>query len=408
VADDGVAEDRGEAATALFDVAIVGGGLVGASLAVALADGGRRVVLIEAAEPPRSAPAWDERCIALGDASRAIFAGLGVWDSLRHEAEPIRATHISERGRFGVARFEAAEAGLDALGWNTPLRLIGATLWQRAQAATNVTLRCPARVVDVQADAAGVVLRLDGEADPLRARLLVAADGARSAMRERLGVSAATRDYGQHAIVSAVELARPHRGVAYERFTPDGPIALVPKPGDRCSLIWTTPQAQVEARMQLDDAAFLAAAQEVFGQRLGRFRALGRRSHYPLARVLAERLERRARCSSATPRRACTRRRRRASISACAMSPRSPGACARSRTPARRRCWRRTPPSAAVDREAVSGMTDFMVRTFSNRVPLLAQARHWGLLVVELGGPLRRRMLRQHLGYLGAPPERLP
>ena len=133
-------------ADARYDVVIVGGGLVGASLAVALAPSGKRVALIEAAAPPKSAPSWDEREIALNVVSRRIFQSLGVWPRLAPEASPILATHISERGRFGVARFTAAEAGEDALGWNVPVRALGAVLWQKLGELPNVEVICPAKV----------------------------------------------------------------------------------------------------------------------------------------------------------------------------------------------------------------------------------------------------------------------
>jgi 2-octaprenyl-6-methoxyphenol hydroxylase len=388
-----------------YDLAIVGGGLVGASLAAALADSPLRVVLIEAAAPPASAPAWDERCIALNDASQRIFGAYGVWPALASAAEPILATHISERGRFGTARFSAAEAGLPALGYNVPLRAIGAALASRMAGLPGLSLLQPARLTGLAVGEHAVALTVEAGSKTLQlsARLLVAADGARSAVRELLGIAAAQRDYAQQAIVSAVRLSRPHQGVAYERFTPEGPIALIPKPEDAASLVWTTPEAQVQTRLRWSDDDYLAGAQEAFGGRLGRFTALGRRWAYPLARVLNSTL--------IAPRTVFIGNaaqslhpvaaqgfnlglRDVAALAGLVAAAEDPGSAEVLGAYAERR---------ERDRNRVSGLTDLMVRTFSNRLPFLAQARHWGLVAVELAPPLRQAVLRQHLGHLGLP-----
>jgi 2-octaprenyl-6-methoxyphenol hydroxylase len=388
-----------------YDLAIVGGGLVGASLAVALADSPLRVALIEAAAPPASPPQWDERCIALNDASRRIFGAYGIWEALRPEAAPITATHISERGRFGTARFSAAEAGLEALGYNLPLRAIGAALLARMSRLPKLELLQPAKLVGLRPGEDTVELEVEtaGASRTLGARLVVAADGARSAVRELLGIDAERRDYGQHAIVSAVRLSRPHQGVAYERFTADGPIALIPKPEEAASLVWTTPDHLVRERLAWDDAAYLAQAQDCFGGRLGRFTGLGRRWSFPLSRVLSGQL--------AAPRTVFIGNaaqslhpvaaqgfnlglRDVATLAELVAGAADPGAAALLADYAARR---------ERDRERVSGLTDLMVRAFSNRLPLLSQARHWGLVAVELAGPLRQQVLRQHLGHLGLP-----
>lgn len=389
-----------------FDVAIVGGGLVGVSLAVALADLPLRIVLLEAAAPPASAPAWDERCIALNDASRRIFESLGIWDAVATEAEPIRATHVSERGRFGVARFEAADAGLEALGYNVPLRAIGAALWQRLR-ASRVELRCPARVTTLAAGDAHVELRFSSGAGAatLRVRLLAAADGADSAVRAALGIGAEVRDYAQQAVVSAVRLTRPHRGVAYERFTAEGPLALIPKPGDAASLVWTLPTAAASAALALGDEEYLARAQEVFGGRLGRFAALGRRSAHPLRRVVAKTpaaarvvlLGNAAQSLHPVAAQGFNLGLRDVAALAAALraTPEDPGAASVLAGFAEAR---------ASDRRRVSDFTDFLVRSFSNRVPGLAQARHWGLVAADLLPGARERLLRQHLGHFGLLP----
>jgi len=388
-----------------YDIAIIGGGLVGASLAVALADSPLRVILIEAAAPPASSPSWDERCIALNDASQRIFSGYGVWQAMQADAAPIVATHISERGRFGTARFAASEAGLPALGYNVPLRTLGAALSARMRQLPNLSLLQPARLCALTAAADAVELSVEsgGATRTISARLVAAADGARSAVRDLLGIAAERRDYAQHAIVSAVRLSRPHQGVAYERFTPDGPIAVIPKPDDAASLVWTLPDEQVEARLALSDAEYLALAQDCFGGRLGRFTELGRRWSHPLARVLSG--------SLTAPRTVFIGNaaqslhpvaaqgfnlglRDVAALAAGIADASDPGAATVLAAYAERR---------EQDRGRVSDFTDLMVRAFSNRVPFLSQARHWGLVAVELAPPLRQAVLRQHLGHLGLP-----
>lgn len=383
-----------------YDFAIVGGGLVGASLALALR--GRRVALIEAAALPHAEPRWDERCIALNAASQRIFETLDVWPLLAPHAQPIRSTHVSERGRFGLARFTAEEAGLPALGWNIPVRALTQILWQQARAQAGVDIFCPVPLQTMALHADHLELRLPPPASRLATQLLIAADGAQSATRMQLGIGAREDDYGQSAIVSAVRVSRPHHGCAYERFTPDGPIALLPKPGDACSLVWTLPQAQAEAMLALDEAAFLAQAQQVFGERLGRFTALGARKAWPLSRVLSERLT--------APRALLAGNaaqslhpvaaqgfnlglRDVAAIADVFASATDPGSDALLEMYAARR---------AADRRAVSGFTDGLVRLFSNRVPGLAGLRHLGLLALDLTPPLKQAILWQNLGY-GAP-----
>lgn len=381
------------------DIAIVGGGLVGASLVLGLAEAGYSLALVEAAAPPAGAPSWDERCIALNHASRCIFEALGVWPALAPAATPIRSTHISERGRFGVARFTAAEAGLDALGHNIPVRLIGETLWRHATSLPGLTLHCPARVEALEPLDQGLRLQLDGER-VLDARLVVAADGAGSAVRRLLGVDAEQRDYAQSAIVTAVRVTRPSDGCAYERFTPEGPIALLPKPGDACSLVWTTPAELVDERMRLDDAAFLASAQETFGERLGRFTALGRRQAWPLTRVMSERLTAPRTifignaAQSLHPVAAQGFNLGLRDVATLAELLRREGG-----DPGALPLLQQYADLREGDRTRVAGFTDHLVRLFSNRVPGLRGLRHLGLLALDLAPPLKDAVLWQNLGF---------
>lgn len=384
-----------------FDVVIVGGGLVGASLVVALAPLNLRVALIEAAAPPQSGPSWDERCIAINDGSHRIFESLGVWPELLAEASLITSTHISERGRFGVARFSAADAGLSALGYNIPFRHIGQTLWRAAQ-KTSARLICPARLQAMEQGADAVQLLLDS-GETLSTRLVVAADGAQSAVRKLLNISAQTHDYKQSAIVTAIRTSRSHAGVAYERFTPGGPIAVLPKPDDACSLVWTVPSDQVETMLTWSDEEFLAQAYETFGERLGTFKELGRRNAHPLTQVMSAQLTAPRvlfagnAAQSLHPLAAQGFNlglRDVATVADVLSSAADPGSAETLSEYENRR---------GNDRERVSGFTDRLVRTFSNRVPGLRGLRHLGLLALDLTPPLKDAVMRQNLGLGGLP-----
>ena len=280
-------------AAPVAELAIVGGGMVGACLALALADtlaaSGRRIVLLEATPPETGqSPSFDGRTSALSNGSRRILETLGVWSEVAAQAAPISRIHISDRGRFGAARIDAAEQGLAAMGYVVPNRVLGAALWARLEGHPGVELRTPCRVVGLQREAAQVQLSLD-DGSTVAARLVVAADGAQSVVREAAGVTATAEDYGQVALITQVSAGRPHEGVAYERFTTSGPIAVLPLPPalghQRVATVWTLAPAEAARVRALDDAAFLAELQQAFGWRLGRFAAPGERLAYPLALV---------------------------------------------------------------------------------------------------------------------------
>ncbi|MFP5305874.1 MAG: 2-octaprenyl-6-methoxyphenyl hydroxylase [Gammaproteobacteria bacterium] len=395
-------------ASECFDVAVVGGGLVGASVALGLARTTRTVALIEPAPPQPGAASWDERCIAINQASYRILRDLDAWPELSRVAAPITSTHISERGRFGVARFSAAEAGLDALGYNVPMRRIGELLWQRVVRDGRARLLAPATLAGIGYRDDVVELTL-GDGRRVGARLVVAADGMTSPLRGWLGIGAEHHDYAQSAIVSAVRCARPHRGCAYERFTPDGPIALLPKvweaAEDRCSLIWTTPAARVQQRLALDDAEFLAQAQDAFGERLGRFLELGRRQSFPLQRVMSARL---------TAARVVFAGNAAQSLHPVAAQGFNLGLrdaatltellCAADGDPGDPALLERYAALRSADRSRTADFTDALVRLFSNRLPGLRRLRHLGLLALDLAPPLREAVMWQNLGFGGHTP----
>jgi 2-octaprenyl-6-methoxyphenol hydroxylase len=268
------------------DIAIAGGGLVGASLALALSQLDLKVVLIEALPfGSEGQPSFDDRTTALSNGSRRIFEGIGVWPSIEREATPIRRIHISDRGRFGFARLDAREQGLAALGFVVINRSMGAALWHQL-AAQAVTILAPARVTAVELKEGCRTLQCqlsDTQSLAVEAKLVIAADGARSTVREAAGIGAKTWDYHQMALVTNVFTQRFHDYVAYERFTSDGPLALLPMSEGRSGLIWTLKPDLAADVAALDDAAFLARLQDTFGFRLGRFTRVGARQLYPLS-----------------------------------------------------------------------------------------------------------------------------
>jgi 2-octaprenyl-6-methoxyphenol hydroxylase len=268
-----------------FDVAIVGGGMVGATLAAALAPLSLRVALIEAIPHNAAAqPSFDERTTALSNGSRRILETIGVWPALNSQATPIRKIHVSDQGRFGFARIDAAEQGLAAMGYVVPNRALGLALWSRLANSTGLTVFCPAEVLKVTAGdrAASLDIAQSGQKSRLEAKLIVAADGAKSAVRAALGIDAEVRDYEQTAVITTILPQRFHDNVAYERFTPSGPLALLPLDGGRCTLVLTLTREAAEAALAWSDAEFIAEVQRRFGFRLGRFLKVGRRVPYPL------------------------------------------------------------------------------------------------------------------------------
>ena len=275
------------------DVLIVGGGAVGCALACALAELPLDVVVVEAREAAKlEQPSFDSRTTALANGSQRILATLGVWPRLSASAEPIRSIHVSERGRFGAARIEAAEEGVEALGYTVPNTALGQALSERLEHAPRVRIVAPSTVAELAADAEGAEARVEPGGRVVRARLVVGADGARSSVRAALGVAAAEHDYEQRALVFNCTTEAPLAGRAFERFTKRGAIAFLPLAGERAAVIWTLPSADAERVLALPVDALRAELQAVFGYRLGRIGRIGERHSYPLARVASEELTR--------------------------------------------------------------------------------------------------------------------
>ena len=256
----------------MLDVAIVGGGPVGATVAALAASSGLSLAVLEA----RTGPSGDRRTLALSDASRERLEEAGAWPAA--SATPIRSIHISQRGGPGRTVLDAAEQSLPALGYTVAYAALEAALGERL-ARSGVEVRYGAACEEIRLSPEAAAVRLGG-GEEVAARLLVIADGGASAGKIA-GIAFAEKDYGQEAVVGAVRTDRPHGGRAYERFTPQGPLALLPVE-DRYALVWTAAPAEARRLLALADAPFLAALQQAFGDRAGRFTAIESRGAFPL------------------------------------------------------------------------------------------------------------------------------
>ncbi len=276
-----------------YDIIISGGGLVGASLAIALADLPLKIALVEAVLPDNAGvSSFDERSIALSRTSKTILNTLGVWSGFQDEPWAIDQIHVSEKGRFGTALLDAEEQGIDHLGHVVKSRVIGQSLWQRLSECSAIEVFCPARVATVTTEDTGVQVSIEGDdSRHIRGSLLIVADGARSSVREQLGVAADNKSYEQAAIIGNVSIDKQYAGhIAYERFTHEGPVALLPGADGVYTFVLTRHSDEVDSTMALSDSDMLTLLQQVFGHRLGVFRKLGKRFSYPLYLTTTEAL----------------------------------------------------------------------------------------------------------------------
>ncbi len=288
--------------TAYRDIVIAGGGMVGVSLALQLAavlPENVSICLVEgyplpepvAGGKPDYHPSFDARSTALSYSSRLIYEKTGLWEDLQQWLCPIETIHVSSRGRFGSTLLRAVDYDWQALGYVVENAWLGTALIQALHRRGRVELRSPARVVAAHPRGTGTRILLEGGEDAaLEAALLVVADGAASGLREQLGVAVAEAPYEQHALIANVATAEPHRGCAYERFTDQGPLALLPllpAPGGehRSALVWTLPPEEAEQLRTCPPPEFLQALQGRFGYRLGRLQQVGERHSYPLSLV---------------------------------------------------------------------------------------------------------------------------
>ena len=395
-----------------YDVAVAGGGAVGAVLACALADAGASVLLadprLDAAEP---SPAFAPRPLALSLASQRVLASLGVWEDLAPVATPIESIHVSEAGRFGAVRLEAAECGAERFGSVVAAGVLGAAL-RDAVARRDTIHRTRGRIVDAGVAGGHIVSRVAGAGSDMPssagASLLAVADGGRSALRDALGIDAAVRDYRQCAVASVVAARAPCERTAFERFTPSGPVALLPMGGTRYGLVWSCGAERAEDLAGLSGAEFAETLATVFAGRLGGFDAAGERVVFPLrfARARAIVAERVALVGNAANQlhpvagqgfnlgvrdAACLAE----VVAAARREGGDPGGAS---VLAGYRRWR------APDHAAVARFTDGLVDLFGHRCSPIAMLRAPALVALDLAPVLKRALTRRTMGLAGRVP----
>jgi len=390
-------------------ISIVGGGMVGACLALALQDCARqvgwRIRLIEASPPGSGAAptSYDARSTALSHGSRLLLERLRVWQRLSEQAEPIRHIHVSDRGHPGVTRLDAQQERVPALGYVVENAWLGEVLLA-ALDQQQVEWLAPASVTSVRVAPGGYALGIQQASgqQTLETDLLVLADGGRSGLLEQLAVHRQISPYGQAAIVANISSAHGHAGVAYERFTDSGPLALLPLSAGRSALVWTLPEDQAAAVAQLPDQAFLDRLQQAFGFRMGALTRVGARACYPLQLIEAQEQVR----SHLVVLGNAAHSLHPIAGQGFNLSLRDTLALADKLVEAGRRGV--APGDLAVlqdylrsqqpDQRQTVAFSDYLTRLFSNRQPLLTLGRNIGLLGLDMLPPARQLFARQAMG----------
>lgn len=416
-----------------YDIVIIGGGMVGASLAAALLPVVKeldlQIAVIESMSMPTDdlshyQPSYDARATALSYGTRKLYEQIDVWQSISAHVSPIQRIHVSDKGHFGAARLNAEEEHVPALGYVVENHWLGRTLLHHIKTHPNtdhVNYCCPAEVISVTPVEKGMQLaiQLENEMLQVSADLVVMADGGRSDLREKLGISYQQVVYQQHAVVANISPDRPHQDVAYERFTDTGPLALLPLQDQalqdeqdiaRCGLVWTVPDAELETVMALDDAAFIARVQERFGYRAGRFIHVGERFSYPLKLVLADEQVRPGLVVLGNAAHALhpiagqgynLALRGVVELAQCVIDARRGGVAVGDAA-----MLQAYHQSRVADQQRTIGLSDKTMKLFSNRNPLLALGRDLGLQLMDICPPVKTLFARGAMG-LDVPAPRL-
>lgn len=265
-----------------FDIAIVGGGVVGTTFACALKDSGFRVALIEAELTSQAVSRAQAYSISL--LSSRIFEGLGIWQEIRSQVETYKRVQLTDANSPNAVKFAPNDIGTETLGYVAEHRVLISALHQLLKSCSNVELFCPAKVVktEFQANGATLDVMLNGEIQQIRSHLVIAADGSRSPLRQQAGIKTFGWQYGQACVVATLKLESPHDNTAYEWFWSTGPSGILPLTDDRYRIVWTTNRAEAEKLVALDDRQFIETFQQRYGSKFGTPQIEGNRYLFPI------------------------------------------------------------------------------------------------------------------------------
>jgi 2-octaprenyl-6-methoxyphenol hydroxylase len=382
------------------EVLIIGGGLIGMALMLALKPLGYRVRMVEARARSEENPGMlDTRSIALSPASIRILEQLHVWNDLKNRTAFINMIHVSEQGRFGQARLNRTSDD-EPLGAVAEMHVLDAALFAHLKPED---VFVPARLIALDAATGVATLETSAGEKKLQARWVIAADGANSSVRKLCKANAEHKTYPEHAVAANIKLSRPHGHVAYERFTSNGPLALLPLPGPYMALVWTRSPEEAARLKALDDADFLHALQRAFGYRLGRFTAVGKRMAYPLRQVMMHRqvhdrvvfLGNAAHTLHPVAGQGFNLGLR--DVAMLAQCAAEHGLSVKALT--------RYQIARASDQETMMTSTDALVSLFKNPLPGVGLARRLGLVALDNSNILKNMLLRHAKGFGGVVPD---
>ena len=392
-----------------YDLAIVGGGIVGSTLACALKHSGLSVVLIEA-QPP-SVEAIKPQAYNLSILSGRIFQGIGVWDKILPEITTYQQIRLSDADHTGIVQFQPTDLGTDALGYIGEHCTLLKSLYEFLAECPNVSWLCPAEVVDVEYQASGVeiTVKVAGETRQLRSRLVVAADGARSRIRTSAGISTKGWQYWQSCVTTRIKTEKSHNNTAFERFWPSGPMGVLPLSENRCQVVWTAPHAEAQALKDLDEAEFIAELERRTGGLLGRLELESQRCLFPVQLMQSDRYTQSrlaligdaAHCCHPVGGQGLNMGIRDAAAIAQVLQEAALGGedIGDVRVLRRYERWRR------LENWTILGFTDVLDRMFSNNWLPLVMTRRLGLWILRNIHPFKSLALRLMTGLLGRVPQ---
>jgi 2-octaprenyl-6-methoxyphenol hydroxylase len=404
-----VQPDQADPRSLDYDLVIVGGGLVGMTLACGLKDSGLQVAVVEAR--PESIAVTRGQAYHINLLSSRIFAGLGVWDQMRLRVNPIDQIRLCDGDSPQVVNFERRDLGTEVLGYVAEHQVVLEGLQSSLGQWGNVSYLCPAELVQVEyhPDRVDLVLKQGEEIRQVRSRLLVAADGSRSPIRQQAGIRTYGWQYWQSCVVAFIQPQHSHQNVAHERFWPSGPFAILPLPNNLCRIVWTAPKAEAQAIAQLDDGEFLAQLKRRYGNHMGELAVVGPRSVFPVQLMHSQQytLPRLALIGDAAH---CCHPVGGQGVN---LGIRDAAALAEVLTTAEQRgedigslrVLRRYERWRKFENLVILGFTDILDRTFSNHWLPIVGLRRLGLIGLRTVRPLKQVALRLMTGLLGRSPQ---